>query len=96
MFLASTILLIASIGSKEWYELSNIDKNILIAMATNDFYKVENIRNALNISSNLFNIYRKKLINKGIVTAPSFGYLRFGLPRFKNYIIENGFEIENN
>lgn len=79
---------------KLWYELSNNDKNILIIMALYDLCKIEEIRNKLNISSNLFNVYRKRLINKGILVSKSFGYLDFILPRFNHFIIENGFEVE--
>lgn len=77
---------------KIWDELSELDKKVLKTM--NDLItssgtrsvKVEDIRNALEMTSNTFSTYRSRLIDSGIVDGKSYGELSFKLPRFENYI----------
>ena len=52
---------------KIWSELSNMDKVILSAMAKITSTKVADIRNVIDMDSNNFNVYRKRLLRKGIV-----------------------------
>lgn len=74
---------------KIWSELSELDRNVLIAMAGISQTKVEDIRKQLNISSGNFSIYRKRLLKKGIVQATKYGHLGFVLPRFKEFVLRN-------
>lgn len=74
---------------KIWSELSELDRNVLIAMAAISQTKVEDIRKQLNISSSNFSIYRKRLLKKGIVQATKYGHLGFVLPRFKEFVLRN-------
>ena len=77
---------------KIWDELSMTDRSVLEALArtidneNSDLIKVENIRNTLNMSSDLFNQYRKRLIDAGIIDGRNYGHVRFCLPRFENYV----------
>ena len=74
---------------KIWSELSDKDKQVALALANSESSKIESIRNVAGLDSNLFNTYRKRLIKKGIVKAPSYGCLEFTLPRFKNFVIRS-------
>ena len=75
---------------KIWDELSSTDKKILKAMARlktdEEYIKVENIRQEINISSDSFTKYRSRLLEAGVVEGSQYGYLRFKLPRFENYV----------
>ncbi|MCR4673342.1 MAG: ATP-binding protein [Lachnospiraceae bacterium] len=73
--------------SKIWSERSNKDKSVLIAVATLQETKVENIRKEVNMTSNQFSVYRNRLIKSGIIHSQSYGYLEFTLPRFKEFIL---------
>ena len=55
-------------------------------MSRLDELKVENIRAEAGIDSNLFSVYRQRLLKQGIIASPSYGYLAFTLPRFKEYV----------
>ena len=73
-------------------ELSKKDADVLRAMAKivrksgNESVKVEDIREAVNMTSETFSSYRKRLLGSGIVDGKTYGYLRFRLPRFENYV----------
>ncbi|MBQ9606778.1 MAG: hypothetical protein IJV16_06340, partial [Lachnospiraceae bacterium] len=73
-------------------ELSKKDADVLRAMAKivrksgNESVKVEDIREAVNMTSETFSSYRKRLLDSGIVDGKTYGYLRFRLPRFENYV----------
>ena len=74
---------------KIWKEMSATDKLIANAMAESDSSKVAAIREIINIDSNKFNVYRKRLLKKGIVKVTEYGHLEFVLPRFKEFIQRN-------
>lgn len=74
---------------KIWNEMSFVDKVTLSAMAKIISTKVSDIREATDMDSNKFNIYRKRLLKKGIVRTSSYGHLNFSLPRFKEFILRN-------
>lgn len=74
---------------KIWSELSSMDKVILAAMAKSSSTKVASIREAANLDSNIFNVYRKRLLKKGVVRTPEYGHLAFSLPRFREFVLRN-------
>lgn len=74
---------------KIWSELSKKDKEILTAIMKISSGKIEEIRESLKISTNEFNPYRQRLINKGIISGKVRGYVRFELPLFEEYIAEH-------
>lgn len=74
---------------KIWSELSSLDKSIIFAMCNSSSSKVSAIRDIADIDSNKFNVYRKRLLKKGIVKIPEYGHLEFTLPRFKEFVIRN-------
>lgn len=79
---------------KIWEEFSARDKEILNAMSLcltareNSWIKVEEIRNKLGISSNVFTKYRSRLLDSGVVDGSNYGHLRFKLPRFEQFVMD--------
>ena len=54
--------------------------------------RIADIRGELGMSTNQFNPYRARLIRKGIVNGEKYGYLRFALPLFDEFVREQGYE----
>lgn len=77
--------------NKIWSELSNKDKDILFAIAKSKTNKINEIIFLANTDNNHFNPYRKRLIDKGIVTSSERGKLLFTLPYFKDYVLDKFF-----
>ena len=71
---------------KIWSELSQKDQAVLTAMSSASSGKVENIRSLVGMPSNSFTTYRSRLIRKGLIVSPSYGTLRFALPRFREFV----------
>lgn len=74
---------------KIWSELSVKDKQLAHAIAQSESGKVLEIRQLLGVDTNSFNPYRKRLIRKGILNGDERGYVKFTLPMFKEYVLEN-------
>ena len=78
---------------KIWEGLSGKEREIVAAM-DEKAVKVENVRQRTGISSASFSQYRSKLIAKGVLTVPQFGYVELALPRLsviaKSYRISIG------
>ena len=78
---------------KIWSGMSANDKQLAYGIASANSGKVADIRRLLGMDTNHFNPYRKRLIQKGIVNGEEYGYLRFELPYFREYVLDN-YEIE--
>lgn len=74
---------------KIWSELSRGDKRIAYGIAESKSGKISEIRSALQIQTNEFNPYRKRLIRKGLLNGDERGYVHFVLPMFEQFVIEN-------
>ena len=74
---------------KIWAELSNKDREILFGIANVPSGKIADIRNFLCISTHEFNPYRKRLIKKGLINGEQYGYVKFVLPFFDEYVNDN-------
>ena len=74
---------------KIWSELSAKDRMVAKAIADEKSGKIKDIRERLEMETNEFNPYRKRLIKKGIVSGEMRGYVYFTLPLFDEYVIEN-------
>ena len=74
---------------KIWSELSGKDKQILYGIAKCETAKISDIRELLDISTNEFNPYRKRLIKRGLINGEERGYVYFTLPMFEDYVMEN-------
>lgn len=71
---------------KIWFELSNTDRNIIRVMSESNETNVTAIREMLDMSTEKFSVYRKRLINKGIVKAGAYGEIEMTLPRFDVFV----------
>ena len=74
---------------KIWAELSRGDRRVLYGIAQVRAGRIEEIREALGITTNEFNPYRQRLIRKGIISGEERGYVRILLPFFDQYILAN-------
>lgn len=74
---------------KIWSELSARDKQLAHAIAQSETGKVMAVRKLLDMDTNSFNPYRKRLIRKGILNGEERGVVSFTLPMFKEYILDN-------
>lgn len=73
---------------KLWSELSACDKKVAAAIAACPDGKVIHVREKLEMSTNQFNPYRKRLIKKGLVSGDQYGYVRFELPLFEDFVLD--------
>lgn len=74
---------------KIWQELSAEDQRVLYGIASTPGGSVSSIREFLQMSSNRFTPYRTRLIRKGIINGDVYGVIRFELPLFEDYVLEN-------
>ena len=74
---------------KIWSELSGKDQEVLYAIANTPDGSVASIRKLLNMTSSQFTPYRTRLIRKGIIEGETYGYVRFVLPLFDQFILAN-------
>ncbi len=68
-------------------ELSQKDKLLTYGIAKTKSGKIAEIRQYLEIETNQFNPYRRRLIRKGIIDGSRYGYVYFTLPLFEEYVI---------
>lgn len=73
-----------------WSETSELDKKVLMAIATCNDSSVKNIRKQLNMTSELFSVYRERLKRKCVIDTKEYGRIRFSLPRLSEFVIESG------
>ena len=71
---------------KIWSELSAKDRTLAYAVAVSTSGKVAEILQKLGIENSQLSPYRKRLIRKGVLDGSQFGYLRFTLPLFGDYV----------
>ena len=74
---------------KIWSEMSPGDHRLAYGIAKSQSGKVSDVREILGIDTNEFNPYRKRLIRKGIVDGEQRGYVRFVLPYFDMFVLDN-------
>ncbi len=74
---------------KIWSELSPGDRRLAVGIAKSKTGKVSDVRSILDMETNQFNPYRRRLIRKGVTNGEERGYVRFALPCFEDYAIEH-------
>lgn len=76
--------------NKIYSSLSAQDKKFLIAMAEaqKENVRVKDICKKLNKKINYVSIYRQRLLDDQIIISPSYGYLSFNLPYFKEFVLQ--------
>ena len=70
---------------KIWSELSELDKKILTELAKSGVCKVKELRERLEMKSELFSVYRDRLKRKGVIDTSEYGNLALALPRFAEF-----------
>ncbi|MBQ6519978.1 MAG: hypothetical protein IJI14_14785, partial [Anaerolineaceae bacterium] len=91
------LYLFENVYNKIWEKLSKTDKQILYAIVKNNLIlSTKDIREAVNMESNKFSTYRLRLIKKGILAKSEYGYVKFSLPLFEDYIADKMYEEELN
>lgn len=78
-----------NVYDKIWSQLSPKDRQLCYGIAKTPGGKILDVRSYLNMETNAFNPYRKRLIDKGLVDGEERGVVRFTLPYFEDYILEN-------
>ena len=73
---------------KIWDELSNNDRKLCTAIAQSNNGSIEEIKNIMNCTNSQLAPYRKRLIEKQIVTGKRRGYLTFTLPLFEEFVLD--------
>ena len=72
--------------SNIWSELSEQDQRILLSISPDEGLKVKELRTRLQMSSELFSVYRDRLRRKGVIDTHEYGKVSFSLPRFSNFV----------
>lgn len=70
---------------KIWDELSDKDREVVKIVASGQT-NVREIREALQISPQLLNVYRRRLMDQGMIDGKKRGQMELTLPRFEEYI----------
>lgn len=79
---------------KIWSELSLTDRKVTYGIATSANGRIIDIRSRLNMTTNQFNPYRMRLIRKEIVNGDTHGILKFTLPLFQEFVIDQSISEE--
>lgn len=71
---------------KIYFDMSDKEKEIIIALASSENNKISNLMDSTKIGKEKMSQYRDKLIKKGILVSAGWGKIDFALPRFKEYV----------
>lgn len=63
-----------------------MDKKVARGIAESESGKSAEVREVLDISSNILSQYRRRLIKKGLVSGEEHGKLQFTLPLFDEFV----------
>ena len=67
---------------KIWEKLSDQDREVVSRLVDHEEIRVQELREALQMTSSRFSIYRDRLLKRGILQTPKYGYVSLALPRF--------------
>ena len=70
--------------NKFWNDLTDVERKFLTVLANSDGKKESILENGF--SNVNYSQYRRRLIEKGLISMPKMGCLEFVLPRFKEFI----------
>lgn len=78
--------------SKMFEELSPTDQQFIItmALAKDDPVSTTYLSEKLHKSTGYIGVYRRRLIDSQIIASAGYGKLRFALPLFKRFVIDDG------
>ena len=73
---------------KIWAEMSRGDRRVARAAAQVESGSIPEIRAVLGMRPNQFAPYRQRLIRKGVLSGDERGFVRFVLPCFEDFVLE--------
>jgi len=73
---------------KIWSELSELDKEFLLALAKSTRGKAGEIKRLLDMPTNKYSVYRDRLLKKGLIKSIAYGCLELILPRFDLFVLQ--------
>lgn len=74
---------------KIWSEISEKDKEFLYALARSKDGKAKAIKESGGFTNEDYGVYRDRLIKHGIINGDTYGYVKFALPMFEDYVTSN-------
>ena len=77
---------------KIWSELSRNDRKILYHLTQCKDGSIAELREKMDMKPNELSPYRSRLIKKGLINGEERGYMRFVLPFFEDYVVDNSWE----
>jgi predicted transcriptional regulator of viral defense system len=81
-----------SVHSEIYDKLTDKEREFVNAMAElKDIFSTKDVLAQMNMEKNYYSVYRKRLIDKGVVEKVSFGESRFSLPYMKEYVQQEGY-----
>ena len=78
---------------KIWSELSENDRETIIALAKSETGKTGDVSELADMNSGKMSVYRDRLIKKGLVKSETYGYMELTLPRFKEYALHKSGQL---
>lgn len=72
--------------NKLWSDLSATDQKVMRAIAAAEGKRTKDIYQSINMSGNMFNQYRRRLMEHGLLDVSQYGRISFALPRLAEYI----------
>lgn len=71
---------------KIFSELSAKEQEILLSMRDKGKVDIASLRENTGLDTKNISVYRNRLMRKGLVVSPCYGYLEFALPRFDEFL----------
>ena len=78
------ILLDEYVYKKIWSDLTAQEKKLVLAIEDDTSSGIKELVEKSGINSNSISKYRERLIDKGVLVSPEYGYLEQALPRFNH------------
>ena len=72
---------------KLYSELTDVEQKILCAFPNGGAIKMNDLAAACALDTKYLSVYRDRLIKKGIIFSPSYGFVELSLPRFHEYLL---------
>lgn len=76
--------------TKIYEELSGVDRGFLKAMAISgeDSVPMKEISRRMGKNPGYISTYKRRLLDSGVIETAAYGYVRFSLPLFRDYLLE--------
>lgn len=75
--------------SKIFKGLSGRERQIVEGFRSDEPVSVKELKERTGIEDKAFGVYRDRLIKKGVIYSPAYGFLELSLPRFSEYLKSN-------